>query len=62
MSKPVGNSVAALIDAARGNTAVVKSAVDALRELAKRPYPPRPASPTTNEPANRAPAAPSPQP
>jgi hypothetical protein len=54
MSKPVGNPVASLIDAARGNTEVVKSAVDALRELAKQPY--KSDAPATNEPASRAPA------
>ena len=61
MSKPVGSSVAGLIDAARGNTDVVKSAVDALRQLAKQPYKPTgPETPAPSNPSNRAPSQPQP--
>lgn len=57
MSRLVGRPVAGLIDAARGNTEVVKSAVDALRELAKQPY-----RPADGDSSRREPPAPSPPP
>lgn len=61
MSKPVGSSVAGLIDAARGNTDVVKTAVDALRQLAKQPYKPTDHDvPAPSNPSNRTSTPPQP--
>jgi hypothetical protein len=56
MSKPVGSSVASLIEAARGDTAVVKSAVDALRELAKQPYKSADVAPASERPPSSKPS------
>jgi hypothetical protein len=59
MSKLVGTPVAALVAAARGNMDVVKSAVEALSELARQPYRSDDAPPSA-PPAPPPPAAPRP--